>query len=154
MGLQSPSVPLVLSLTLTEGFSGSVQWLTVSIFTCLSQMLVEPLREQPCQTPVYKYNMVSAWYLQMGWVPRWSDLWMAFPSVFAPFLVPAFLVDRNNFESKNLRYMGDPIPQLGAMSIFWMVVSSGSISPLMGIQTNVIPIGSWEPLTSLESGTF
>jgi hypothetical protein len=34
------------------------------------------------------------------------------------------------------------------------MVSMGSISPVLGISANVIPTGSWEPLVSLESGTF
>jgi hypothetical protein len=47
MGLQSPSAPSVLHLTLPLGSQGSVQWLAVSICSCLSQVLVEPLRGQP-----------------------------------------------------------------------------------------------------------
>ena len=34
------------------------------------------------------------------------------------------------------------------------VVSSVSISLMLGILANVIPFGSWEPLTFLASGTF
>ena len=34
------------------------------------------------------------------------------------------------------------------------VASSGSISPLLGISAKVIPIESWEPLTSQVSETF
>jgi hypothetical protein len=33
-------------------------------------------------------------------------------------------------------------------------VPSGSISPLVGIFANVIPTGSWDPLTFLVFGTF
>jgi hypothetical protein len=40
-------------------------------------------------------NSVGVWYLQMGWIPRRSSLWMAFPSVSLPFLVPIFSLDRN-----------------------------------------------------------
>jgi hypothetical protein len=34
-------------------------------------------------------NSVWVWCLQMGWIPRWGSLWMAFPSDAAPLLVPA-----------------------------------------------------------------
>ena len=34
------------------------------------------------------------------------------------------------------------------------VVSTGSVSPLLGILANGIPAESWEPLASLASGTF
>ena len=47
--------------------------------------------------------------------------------------------------------MSGPILQLGAVL---EMVSTGSISPLLGILAKVIPIGSWEPLASLASGTF
>ena len=34
------------------------------------------------------------------------------------------------------------------------MVSTGSLSSLLGISANVIPVGSWEPLAFLASGTF
>ena len=34
------------------------------------------------------------------------------------------------------------------------VVSTDSVFPFLEISTNVIPVGSWEHLTSLVSGTF
>jgi hypothetical protein len=46
MELQSPSALSVPPLTLPLRSPGSVQWLALSICICLSQMLVEPLREQ------------------------------------------------------------------------------------------------------------
>jgi hypothetical protein len=70
------------------------------------------------------------------------------PSVSTPFLV------RNSSGLKFLRWVGGPIPPLGAMSIYWRVVSSGSIFPQLGILVNDILTGSWEPLTSLASGNF
>jgi hypothetical protein len=46
---------------------------------------------------------------------------MAFPSISAPFFfVPAFPLHRNNTELKTLRWLGGPIPQLGAMAIWWI----------------------------------
>jgi hypothetical protein len=35
-------------------------------------------------------NIVWAWLLYMGWIPRWGSLWMAFPSVSAPYFVCIF----------------------------------------------------------------
>ena len=49
---------------------------------------------------------------------------------------------------------GWPNPSTGARAYLLEVVSTGSISPLLDILANVIPLGSWEPLTSLVSGTF
>ena len=34
------------------------------------------------------------------------------------------------------------------------MVSTGSISPLLGISANVLPVGSWELLGSLASGVY
>jgi hypothetical protein len=45
---------------------------------------------------------------------------MAFPSIFFPFFVSAFLLDRNNSGLKILRWMGGPSPQLGAMTMYWI----------------------------------
>ena len=84
LGLQSPSAPAVL-LTLPLGSPSSVQWLAVSICICLSQMLAEPLRGQLYQAPLSKHflasEIVSGFGVQMGWIPKWGGLWMAFPSV-------------------------------------------------------------------------
>ena len=43
--LQSPSAHSVLPLTPPLGFPGSVQWLAMSIWICISQALAEPLRD-------------------------------------------------------------------------------------------------------------
>jgi hypothetical protein len=54
---------------------------------------------------------------------------MVFPSVSVPYFVPAVLLDRNNSNSKILRWVSGPFPQLGAMPIYWGCVCV-SISPL------------------------
>ena len=59
MGLRFPSAPSVLPLTLPLGSAGSVRWLAVSICVCISQVLVESLREQPYQAPVGKRFLAS-----------------------------------------------------------------------------------------------
>ena len=48
-----------------------LRWLTVSICICIGQMLVEPLRKQPYQTPVSKHFLVSAIVSGFG-VCRWD----------------------------------------------------------------------------------
>ena len=60
MGLLTLSGPSALSLTLPFGSPTSVQWLAVSICICLSQVLAEPLREQPYQAPISKLFLTSA----------------------------------------------------------------------------------------------
>lgn len=79
---------------------------------------------------------------------------MAFPSVSAPLFVPEFPFDRRNSGFTFLRWVGSPIPQHGAVYIHW-IWSLQVFSPhLLGISTNVIPVGSWETFGSLASGTF
>jgi hypothetical protein len=59
MGLQTPSVPWVLSLIPPLGNLCSVQWLAESMHLCICQALVEPLRRQLYQTPVSKHLLAS-----------------------------------------------------------------------------------------------
>ena len=47
MSLPSTSSPPIIPLTLSKLSVTSVHWLLISIFICLSQLLVEPLRRQP-----------------------------------------------------------------------------------------------------------
>ena len=56
--------------------------------------------------------------------------------------VPAFLSDRNNSGSNFLKIGGWPHPSIGAPVYLLGVVSSGSISLLLGIWAKVIPIES------------
>ena len=73
--------------------------------------------------------------------------------VFATFFVPTFPLDRNNSVSKFLEGLVAP-------SLIWghvyrlEVVSSGSISPLLGISANIVTIGYWEPIPALVCGHF
>jgi hypothetical protein len=64
MGLQTSSVPSVLSLTpplgTPLGTQCSVQWLAVSIHLCICQDLAEPLRRQLYQAPVSKHLCLKA----------------------------------------------------------------------------------------------
>jgi hypothetical protein len=95
MGLQTPSVPSVLSLTPTLGTLCLVQWLAASIHLCICQALAEPLRRQLYQAPVSKYFLPSTIVSGFGdciWdgSPGGESLWMAFPWVFAPHFVSVF----------------------------------------------------------------
>jgi hypothetical protein len=93
MGLQTPSAPCVLSLAPSLGTLCSVQWMAVSIHSCICQVQAEPLRKQisgSCQQALAGiHNCVWVWWLFMGWIPWWSSLWMVLPSVSAPHFVSA-----------------------------------------------------------------
>ena len=71
VGLQTPLAPSVLPVTLMLGSLGLVRWLAVSMFIYISQVLVEPLREQPYQAPISKHFLVSAIVWGFG-VCRWD----------------------------------------------------------------------------------
>ena len=81
-------------------------------------------------------NSVWVWCLQMGWIPMWGSLWMAFPSVSALLFVPAFPLDRNH---SGLIFFsnGRAAPSLnrGCASPLDMV-STDSISPMLCISAN------------------
>ena len=59
VGLQSPSTPLVPSLTSLLGTLRSVQWLAVSIRLCICKALAGPLRRQPYQAPFSMHFLAS-----------------------------------------------------------------------------------------------
>jgi hypothetical protein len=57
-------------------------------------------------------NSVWVWCLNVGWIPRWGSLWMAFPSVSVPLFVPVFPLDWSNSELKFWRWVGGHILHL------------------------------------------
>jgi hypothetical protein len=59
MGLQTPSVPWVLSLAPPLGTLFSIQWMAVSIHFCICQALAEPLRSHLYEAPVSKLLLAS-----------------------------------------------------------------------------------------------
>jgi hypothetical protein len=63
-------------------------------------------------------------------------------SIFAP----VFPSEGNNSGSEFLKMGGWPHVSVGAHVYLLEVISSGSISTLLGISVKVIPIESWEPL--------
>jgi hypothetical protein len=68
--------------------------------------------------------------------------------------VPVFLWVRYNSGSVNLNIGWWCYPYTGGPVYLLEVVSSGSISPLLGILVNVTSTDSWKPLTFQFSGTF
>ena len=78
---------------------------------------------------------------------------MAFPSVSALFFV-RLSFGQEQFWVKNFEMAGCPHPSTGSHAYLLEMVSTGSISPLLGILAKAIPIGSWEHLTSPVDGNF
>jgi hypothetical protein len=77
----------------------------------------------------------------MGWIPRWSCLWVAFPSVSVLFFVPNFPLGRNISGLRFLSSVCVPIPQLGTVPIYWRW-SLKVLSPLCFIfQLKSTPLG-------------
>ena len=120
MGLQSPSAPLVLPLVLQLGSPGSYLWLAMSSCISIGQALIEPLREQPYQAPVFKCFLVSVIVWGVG-VYRWGVVITGWPFLYPLFyfFVPVFPLDRNISGLKFLRCVGGPTPQLGTVPIYW-----------------------------------
>ena len=85
----------------------------------MSQVLVEPLREQQSQAPVPLgiSNSVGVWCLQMRWIPMWAVPGLPFFQTLLHF-VPEFPLDRDKCGSKILGWVGSQIPQLVAMFIY------------------------------------
>jgi len=89
-GLQTPSAPSILSLTLPMVTPFSTQWLAASIHFCICHALVEPLRRKLCQAPFNMHFLASAVLcgfsgcMYMDWIPMWGRHWMAIPSVSPP----------------------------------------------------------------------
>ena len=71
-----------------------------------------------------------------------------FSFIFFHIFVPAFPLDRNNSGPEILKVGGWPTVLTGGHVYLLEVFSSGSISPVLGILANVIPIESWLSLTS------
>ena len=77
-------------------------------------------------------NSVWVWCLHLGWIPRSSNLWMAFPSVSAPLFVPVFPLKRNISGLKLWTWVGGPIHQPGALPNLW-IWSQQVLPPLCGV---------------------
>jgi hypothetical protein len=75
-------------------------------------------------------------------------------SLFLQSLLYFFSIRQKQFWVKIFEMGRWPHPSTGGHDYLLEVFSTGSISPLLGISVNVIPVGSWEPLASLASGNF
>jgi hypothetical protein len=78
-------------------------------------------------------NSVRIWCAHMGWILTWAGHWTVLLSVSAPFFVPAFPLDWNNSGLKILKMSGWSPASTGSHVYLLEVVSSRSISPLLGI---------------------
>ena len=78
MGCQSPSAPSVLPQVLPLWSTDSVWWLAVSICICIGQLQLETPRLLSASTFFGISNSTGVWYLQIGWIPKWVSLRMAF----------------------------------------------------------------------------
>jgi hypothetical protein len=70
------------------------------------------------------------------------------------FFCPCLSFGQEHFWVKNVEMGGWPHPSTECWACLLKVVSTGFISALFCISTKVIPIGSWNTLASLASGTF
>ena len=125
---------------------------------CLSQLLVEPLRGQPCQAPVCKHNIA----LCQGLVPVHRDRTQVGPVTGWPFLqsllhfCPCCSFRQEQFWVKNFE------GRLVTLSLHWgACLSTGGglfrfhqSTALLGILAKTTCIESCEPLTFQVSGTF
>jgi hypothetical protein len=146
MWLQSSSGPLVLPLTLPYWYQTSIQWLTANTCICLSQLLPEPLRGQPCQAPVSIHSMatiivsgfdVHSWdRFQVGLVAGWPF----FQSLLQ--FCTCTSLDRNKYGLNFLRWMGGPLPQLRVHIYLLKVVCSSTTFPLLGNLPMSSPLSS------------
>jgi hypothetical protein len=65
-----------------------------------------------------------------------------------------FPLERNSSGLRKFVMGGWPHPSSEKLLYLLEVVFSGSIAQLLGISADVIPIGSWEPLAFLASGSL
>jgi hypothetical protein len=91
MGFQSTFSSLGISQAPSLGTLCSIQWITVSIRFCICRhwqslpgvSYIRLLSEGSC----CHLPSVWVWWLFMGWIPKWSSLWMVIASGFAPNIV-------------------------------------------------------------------
>jgi hypothetical protein len=147
---------LVLDLTSPLGSPCSVRCLAVYIRIFIAQALAESLRRQLYQAPVNKSFLASA--IMSGFVICKWDGSLGEEVSGRPFLqsllhsLPLYFLLTIGI----LYYFwgGWPHPSTRGHAYPLSMVPTGSLSPLLGILANVFPVGFWEPLVSLATGTF
>jgi len=79
---------------------------------------------------------------------------MSFLSVTVPFFFFCLCLSFGTFWVKNIEISGLPHSSTGGRAYLLKVISIGHISSVLHILAKTIPVGSWEHLASLASGTF
>jgi hypothetical protein len=118
--LQSSSAPLALSLYLQLWSLGSVQWLAVSTYLYLTQLLTQLHRALLSPSPYWRqkqhWGLVSAYGMDCSMWPSVDCLFFSLCSIFLPL---HFFLYRNNYWLDILRWVSGPISSLGTMCIYW-----------------------------------
>jgi hypothetical protein len=145
MGFQFLSALSVFLLTLPLRFLCSVQWLAANIFICIVQSLAEPLRGQLYWSPVSNHFMatvivsgfvVCRWDCSLGGaVSGWSFLQSCFT------FCPCISFRQEQFWVKIVEMGGWPHPSKGGCAYPLDIISTGSITRLLGISS-----WAWKPL--------
>ena len=145
MDLLTPSAPSVLPLTPPLGSLRLVRWLAV----CIYRLYWSDSGTASQGITISKDFLASAIVSRFS-VCRWDGSLggqfldgLSFSLCFT--LCPCISFDRRNSGLIFLRWVGCLILQQGPC-LPQIMVSTGSLSPLLGILTNAIPVGSWEPL--------
>jgi hypothetical protein len=97
-------------------------WLQASTSALVSCWL-NPIRSSHSRllsvSASWHWQQCQVWCLQTGWISRWGSPQIAFHSGSAPFLSLLFFWTGTFLSKKILRWVGGPIPQHGAMAIYW-----------------------------------
>ena len=161
MRLQSPSAPLALPLTFLLGSLDSLKSLAVSV--CVLVRCWQNLSKNSHTRLLFgstswhqqEYNdLVSSDGIELK--KRKSLDGLSF-SLFHIFFCPCFSFRQEQFWLETFEMWGWPHPSTWGHVYLLEVVFSGSISSLLDIwifHLMSFPIGSWEPLAFLVSGTF
>ena len=96
------------------------------------------------------WNNVRVWCPPIGWISSWARHWMAFLSVSAPFFCPSISFRQEQFWVKNFegRLVTPPLHWESCLS------ARGGLFRFHLPTVGHFSIESWDPLTSMLSGTF
>jgi hypothetical protein len=141
MGFQNPSAPSVLTLMFSLSSLYSVTWVASCICMSIGQAMAQSLRGK-----WYHQALLGICNSVWVWISRQCSLWVTFPSFFAPLFSSAFPFDWSNSRLIFLRWVGGPSLKWGSCASPLNMVSTDSVSCLLNILANVIPVGLWEIL--------
>ena len=121
-----------------QGSQASVQRLIVSICKYLTQVLVDPLRRQQCQTPLYKPILASV--IVQGLVSvHGMDPKLGWSLDCLFYFCPCISLKQEQFWVNTFEMGGQQHSSTGDHVYLMEVVSSDSISPLLGISSPLGP---------------